>query len=134
MPIARDEICKFESRHLYHSRRQILWLSNRQPVFSPSATLFQGSLGSNVYKAQTLSERRSDALATHIWVWLRENRIDDPHVTALVQHKRTVLLGCVWDSAVVFAATCQRIRRAERHKRCNEVPAQSPCCQFPSRI
>jgi hypothetical protein len=110
--------------------RQILWLSNRQPVFSPSATLFHPSLGSNFHKAQALSERHIDALATQFWVWLRESRIDDPHVTALVQHKRTVLMGRVWGSAVAFAARSQRNRRAERHKRCNEVFLQFPRSQF----
>jgi hypothetical protein len=81
-----------ELPYIHHSRRRILWLSNRQPVFSPSATLFHPSLGSNFHKAQALSERHIDALATQFWVWLRESRIDDPHVTALVQHKRTVLM------------------------------------------
>jgi hypothetical protein len=98
-------------------RRQILWLSNPQPVFSPSATLFYASLGSKFHKAQALSERHIDALATQLWVWLR-----------------TVLMGRVWGSAVASAATCQRIRRAERHKRCNEVLAQSPWGQFPREL
>src|SRR5262249_75644 len=114
-------ICTFENRYTYRSGRQILWLSSRQPVFSRSGIFLQGSLGSNAHKAQALSGRRIDALATQFGVWLPESRIDDPHATASIRHKRTVLMGRVWGSAVAFAARSQRIRRAERHKHCNEV-------------
>src|SRR6185312_11892662 len=58
--------------------------------------------------------------------WLPESRIDDPHVTSLIRHKRTVLTGRAWDSAVASAATFQHIRRVERHKRRDEILVQFP--------
>jgi hypothetical protein len=93
----------------------------------PSATLLYTSSDAKNHKVQASGERRIYAVATHVRVWLCESRIDDQRVTGLIQHKRTVLTGYGWDSAVAFAATYRHSRRAERHKCYNELPAQSPC-------
>ena len=84
--------------------------------------VYTASDGKN-HKVQASGERRIYAVATQFWVWLCESRIDDPHLTELVQYKRTVLMDRAWDSAVAFAVKSQRIRRAKRHKCCNEVPS-----------